>query len=123
GEHLSSLYRWTTAEDATVASALPKIYEVRELVPSAERILQVRDWRDGYELFPSPGEIQSFETALEESSSLASWLIPRMQWVLTVAGGTGNEQALVGNDGWLFYKPAVEYLTDAAFLEEGRLAN
>jgi hypothetical protein len=33
--------------------------------------------------------------------------------------GVGNEQACVGRDGWLFYRPDVEYITGPPFLTPG----
>ena len=36
--------------------------------------------------------------------------------------GVGNEQVYPGRDGWLFYRPDVEYLTGRGFLEPAALA-
>lgn len=121
GQHVVSLLNGSQS-DQSVVSVLPPIYDVHGLVPSLDQIKQVRSWREAYALLPSPEQIKAFETNVEEHSTLARWLIPRVQWMLTAMGGSGNEQALVGRNGWLFYKPAVDYLTGPPFLDEQRLA-
>ena len=35
--------------------------------------------------------------------------------------GAGNEQAYVGKDGWLFYRPGFDHVTGPPFLDEKRL--
>jgi alginate O-acetyltransferase complex protein AlgJ len=61
-------------------------------------------------------EIHEFETRLEEQSVVSGWLLPRVQAVLTGVLGVGNEQAYLGRDGWLFYRPDVDYVTGRPFL-------
>ncbi len=60
--------------------------------------------------------ITSYETELEDRSFLAEYFIPRMQAVTSRWAGLGNEQAYLGRDGWLFYRPGVDYLIGPGFL-------
>ncbi|HEX9798735.1 MAG TPA: hypothetical protein VGC00_01055 [Thermoanaerobaculia bacterium] len=50
------------------------------------------------------------ETRFDERSLLVRSLRPRAQELLTRSGGYGNERALVGRDGWLFFRDDVEHL-------------
>lgn len=103
-------------------AATTTIDDVRELLPDIDRIRQARTWREVRMMLPTPERLKTFETRLEEQSPVAQWLIPRVQWLLTAVGGVGNEQAIIGRDGWLFFKPGMDYLTGPPFLDERRLA-
>jgi alginate O-acetyltransferase complex protein AlgJ len=63
----------------------------------------------------------AFENALEDESVIGETLRPRAQWVLSGWLGAGNERVYVGRDRWLFYRPDLEYLTGAGFLDAGTL--
>ncbi len=67
-------------------------------------------------------EIHRFEDALEEDSVTSQAIQPPAQAVLTGWLGAGNEQAYVGTDGWLFYRPGIDYLTGPGFLQPRQLA-
>ena len=67
-------------------------------------------------LLPHADTIKAAEKAIERDSVVSRWLLPRMQSLLTGLLGAGNEQAYVGRDGWLFYRPDVEYVTGVPFL-------
>ncbi len=65
--------------------------------------------------------IEEYELQLQERSLLTQhWLGPT-QKCLTKLAGLGNEKVYVGRDGWLFYRPDVDYLTGPGFLEPGVL--
>jgi alginate O-acetyltransferase complex protein AlgJ len=66
-------------------------------------------------------DIHQFEDDLADDSLLTRNLVPPVQRVLTGALGAGNEKAYVGRERWLFYRPDVDYLTGAGFLEAKRL--
>jgi len=66
--------------------------------------------------------IGDYERQLEERSLLTRRLLGPTQAWLTRFGGIGNERAFVGNDGWLFYRTDVEYLTGPGFLEPAELS-
>jgi alginate O-acetyltransferase complex protein AlgJ len=61
--------------------------------------------------------LSGFETALEDESRLGRALRPPAQQILSGWLGAGNERVYVGRDGWLFFRPDVEYLTGRGFLE------
>jgi alginate O-acetyltransferase complex protein AlgJ len=48
------------------------------------------------------------------------WILPRAQTALT-ALGAGNEQAYLGQDNWLMYRPDIDYLTGPGFLQPWQL--
>jgi hypothetical protein len=58
----------------------------------------------------------AFESALEQESVVGRVLRPPTQLAMSGWLGAGNERVYVGRDGWLFYRPDVEYATGAAFL-------
>jgi hypothetical protein len=62
-----------------------------------------------------------YEQALEDDSLLTARILPPTQHVLAAWGGAGNEQAYLGRDGWLFYRPGFDYVTGRAFLDEATL--
>ena len=66
--------------------------------------------------------IDEYEDRLEDDSFLARHLLSPTQSILTRWGGLGNEKAYVGRDGWLFYRPGIEYLTGPGFLDPEVLA-
>ena len=65
--------------------------------------------------------LTAFENALEDESHLGRLLRPPTQWVLSGWLGAGNERAYVGRDGWLFYRPDVDYVTSRGFLQPSQL--
>lgn len=54
--------------------------------------------------------IGNFETSLEDSSALVAAVRPATLDALLRFGGAGSEEAYVGRDGWLFYRPDVDAL-------------
>jgi alginate O-acetyltransferase complex protein AlgJ len=54
--------------------------------------------------------IRSFESSLEDSSALAAAFRPEALDGLLRVGGAGSEEAYIGRDGWLFYRPDVDTL-------------
>ncbi|RKU12514.1 hypothetical protein C6503_17150 [Candidatus Poribacteria bacterium] len=67
-------------------------------------------------LLPVPHleEIEAYEDTLEEESVLTDWLLPGVQTILTRVFLTGNEQAYLGRDGWLFYRADIDSLIGAS---------
>ena len=66
--------------------------------------------------------LNAFEDALDDETLLGRVLRPSAQRVLSGWLGAGNEQAYCGREGWLFYRPEVEYLTGLGFLEPAEFA-
>jgi alginate O-acetyltransferase complex protein AlgJ len=106
--------------DAADQTLWPQIYDIFALLPSREKLASVRDVRDVERLLPKPNDINEYEDALEENSVVNQWILPRAQTALTAAGA-GNEQAYLGRDNWLMYRPDVDYLTALGFLEPWQL--
>jgi hypothetical protein len=65
--------------------------------------------------------MNAFERALEDQSILGRSLRPRAQALMIGWLGSGNERVYAGRDGWLFYRPDVEYVTERGFLERREL--
>jgi hypothetical protein len=99
-----------------VKGSLPMFDTFRALT-GWDKIRAVRSPADLWNLLPRRKELKAAEKRLEDQSTVSQWLLPRVQSVLTGALGVGNEQALAGRDGWLFYRPDVEYITGPAFLD------
>jgi hypothetical protein len=62
--------------------------------------------------------MEAFERRLEQEATIGRALRPYAQWLLAGVLGAGNERVYPGRDGWLFYRPDVEYVTGRGFLEE-----
>ena len=71
---------------------------------------------------PTLKNIEQYEDTLEEESVLTHWLLPSVQTVLTGVFRTGNEQAYLGRDGWLFYRADIDSLIGAGFQKTARAA-
>lgn len=65
--------------------------------------------------------LSGFERTLEDESLIGRSLRPPAQVVMTGWLGAGNERVYPGRDGWLFYRPDVEYITGRGFLDPARL--
>ena len=61
--------------------------------------------------------MDEFELELEEESFLRRLVLPPVQGILTTYLGVGNEQAYLGRQDWLFYRPDLDYITGRGFLE------
>ena len=68
---------------------------------------------DLFRQWPTEKIIKSFENDLKEQSIVAKALRPTTQYLRYRAFGDVGEQALVGRDGWWFYRPDARYLTES----------
>lgn len=66
--------------------------------------------------------IQDEEDRIDDESKLGKAIRPFMQDIFIRYLGVGNEQAYVGSDGWLFYRPGLDYLTGPGFLDPRQLS-
>ncbi len=67
-------------------------------------------------------EIRRFETSLEDDSIVTNNLLgPTRNWLARIAGW-GTEEAWIGRDGWLFYRPDLDYSIGPGFLDPKVLA-
>ena len=65
--------------------------------------------------------IDKYEKDLKAESFLTQFVLPPTQEVLVYAG-SGNEQGYVGRQGWLFYRPGIDYCTGPGFLDPRHMA-
>ncbi len=97
------------------------MFNVFKLLPSAAKIAAVRSAIDVWQLLPHSDEIKAAEKTLETESVVSQRLLPAVQSLLTGKFGAGNEQVYLGRDGWLFYRPDVDYVTAPGFLDPAQL--
>jgi hypothetical protein len=100
----------------------PGTFNIYKAYPAWNKIRAVRSPRDAWRLLPRGAELKAAEKELETESIVSEWLLPRVQLAL-VKLGAGNEQVYLGRDGWLFYRPDVDYVTGPPFLESKVLAH
>lgn len=94
--------------------------EKREIIaPQSWDVWKLRPTRE--KLWPSVSEIKDYESDLEDESIVSQWLLPRVQYLLTNYLGAGNEQVYVGREGWLHYRPDVDYVSSPGFLDPALL--
>jgi alginate O-acetyltransferase complex protein AlgJ len=90
------------------ARLLPPGWRLDEIEPSGAL---------GLSWAPTANDLKDFEARVEDQSLLRAWLLGPTQAVLTGVLGLGNEEAIAGNDGWLYYASDVEYVTGPSFLD------
>lgn len=61
---------------------------------------------------PGPADLRAFEREMENSSWFARTLRPWTQYIHFLVLRDAGDKAISGCDGWLFYKPAVQYLIE-----------
>ncbi len=88
--------------------------------PIRERGLRVSSVIDANRVFLR--RINEYEDDLEDASLAGQIIRPTVQSFMASRLGVGNEQAYVGRDGWLFYRPGMDSLTGPGFLDERQLA-
>jgi hypothetical protein len=59
---------------------------------------------------PTQAHLRAFETTLEDNAWSARAIRPGMQYLRYRTLGDLGAKALAGNDGWLFYRPGVDFL-------------
>ncbi len=63
---------------------------------------------------PTSANLRAYERNLEDASVLARALRPLFQFAQFAWLRDGGEKALIGRDGWLFYKPGFDYMVAGA---------
>jgi hypothetical protein len=66
--------------------------------------------------------LTAFEDGLDDESLLGRALRPPAQRLLSGWLGAGNERTYIGREGWLFYRPDVEHVTGAPFLDPAQMS-
>ena len=96
-------------------------FNIYNAYPAWEKIRAIRSPKDVWRLLPRAAELKAVEEQLESESVVSEWLLPRVQNILAGKLGVGNEQVYLGKDGWLFYRPDVDYVTGPPFLDPATL--
>lgn len=91
-------------------------------VPLAQAYLERREDEESplLELFrraPTAENLRQVEKDVEEASYPKAFVQPRLQLLLTQLGRVGNKLAIVGQRGWLYYKPGVLHVGGPGFLD------
>jgi hypothetical protein len=71
---------------------------------------------------PTKERLARLEDDLEESSYAKEFVQPRLQLWLSKLGREGNEKAVIGRTGYLFYKPGITFLASPGFLNPDLMA-
>jgi alginate O-acetyltransferase complex protein AlgJ len=100
---------------------LPKCYDVVRLLPSFRRSAGQEGFWRWWNSLPPPSEIDAFADELSKDSCISNQVRPWVQEGLAYAGAA-NEKAYLGRNGWLFYRPGIDYCTGPAFLDARALA-
>lgn len=84
-------------------------------VPLVQTAIEIRrgEWPRALEVFrrkPSVANLRAYEQNLEDASWASRQARPTIQFAQFEWLGDGGEKALVGLDGWLFYRPGLDYL-------------
>ncbi|MBD3180688.1 hypothetical protein GF312_00245 [Candidatus Poribacteria bacterium] len=88
-----------------IISIVPIIQLLYEL--SFDKALQEFDL---FKRTPTVANLRSYEDTLEDNSVVAKTIRPWYQWVSTFLINQGNAEAVIGKDGWLFYRPSLDYI-------------
>ena len=124
-QHVADIRSYVRGERPRV---LPDAYDVFTLLPHAAR----RGARQGAAQQAAAGAgpfrrvvmantavlgaMDRYERGLEDAFVLRPVLLPRVQLGLVKWLGWSNEQAYLGRDGWLFYRPGMDHVTGPGFL-------
>lgn len=96
----------------------PQVFEVKRLLPTAKEISSINSFSSGSKVNNRIlREINSFEKDLENNSILQKTLLAPAQEFLSGVLKAGNEKAYCGRNGWLFYRPGIDHLTQKGFLD------
>ncbi len=100
------------------------IYGVPVVQLSAE--LLRRESPQVFELFsraPVKEHLRDWEENLARISLIKNHVQPMLQEALSGPGGFGNTQVVIGREGWLFYRPGIDYVAGQGFLDDANFAS
>lgn len=66
-----------------------------------------------FDRLPSEDNLRDFERELERRAAVPNQIRPWIQWLNFTLLQDAGEKGIRGQDGWLFYRPGVWYLTQA----------
>jgi hypothetical protein len=65
---------------------------------------------------PTLEHLQTYERSLEDASVVAAAVRKRCQWLSLVTLRAGNEKAVIGRGGTIFYRPSLDSVTAPGFM-------
>lgn len=92
-------------------------------LPLAQAVVEATrgEWPQVLDIFrqtPTAASLRAFERDMERSSTVAGAMRPWVQYMRFMLLRDPGEKAILGRDGWLFYKPDVQYLIEPCNLAE-----
>jgi alginate O-acetyltransferase complex protein AlgJ len=72
---------------------------------------------------PRKENLKRWEEDLDQSSVARRVLQPRVQEWLSAGGGFGNTKVVMGHNGWLYFRPGVDWLTGRGILTVPQINN
>lgn len=92
-------------------------------LPLAQAVVEASrgEWPQAFDVFrqrPTAANLRAFERDTEHSSVVASAVRPWVQYLRFALLRDPGEKAILGRNGWLFYKPDVQYLVEPCRLED-----
>ena len=72
---------------------------------------------------PTAANLRAFEKAVDRQSYVRQFVQPRLQLTLSRGLGFGTSNVILGREGWLFYRPGIDWLTGPGMLDATRLAH
>ncbi|MCW8129503.1 MAG: hypothetical protein KIS92_03885 [Planctomycetota bacterium] len=110
--------RWMTWVFVGCIFGLPLIQAASELLRGeTPQVLQV------FMRAPTQANLHAYEENLARCSLARTFVQPLLQEQLSMRGGFGNHKVILGEDGWLFYQPGIEYLMGAPILSDIRIGD
>jgi hypothetical protein len=91
-------------------------------VPLSQAYLEHREEEESplLDLFrraPTVENLRQLEKDVEQASYPKAYVQPRLQLALTEGGRVGNKLAIIGRQGWLYYKPGVLHVGGPGILD------
>lgn len=69
---------------------------------------------DVFKQIPKIENLRAYENNLNDSSVIAQKIRPLYQWFTTLFAKRGNGKVVIGKNGWLFYRPSIDYIIKPA---------
>ena len=69
---------------------------------------------DVFKQIPKIENLRAYENNLNDSSVIAQKIRPLYQWFTTLFAKRGNGKVVIGKNGWLFYRPGIDYIIKPA---------
>ena len=105
---------------------LPQAYDIFRALPTAARTFSGGEGGFARRLLAANAalleEINDYEDEIEQSSVLSTTLLGPTQLFMLKTLGKGNEKAYPGQNGWLYFRPDVDYATGPRFLHKRTLS-